>query len=88
MKKLIAGLMLGFISSVAFAAGVKPPPDEIVIIDELRRDGGACGVVEAAAGCWTVTIWSTIPPTENCRCPWDLTSIPSPCAPGDEDCSE
>jgi hypothetical protein len=66
-----------------------PPPDDIVL--GPTDSAGACGVVEEAAGCETIALpWpdGSEPPVLICRCPWDWTPAPSPCAPGEGDCSE
>lgn len=82
---IIAGLLLGASTSITTQAA----PGDIVIIDDSRiDDGGECGAVEEAAGCDTVTIWIFDPPVTFCRCPWEWSPAPAPCAPGEGDCSE
>ena len=50
------------------------PDDLLGPEDTIRGHAGACGVVEEAAGCRTITIWPHPAHPQICRCPWDLIS--------------
>lgn len=69
---------------LALLAGPERSPDDVVV----EPTPSACGVVQEAAGCRTITIWTHPARPQICRCPWDIVAAPAPCAPGEGDCSE